>query len=322
MRHLPVRRLAGIASMLWLPILHAQAFSDPSPHRVGSVRHGGARLHYLEWGAKGPMVVLLPGYSLTAHVFDEIGPALAGSYHVIALTPRGFGESDAPDSSAYTVSTLVEDLHALFDSLRIERAALVGHSLAGTVAVDFALRYPARVTRLALLDAFPFIAPAVWDSITSLDPVAVPPFLGDTTYAAAAIYLARHRYSPWRPSFDADLRAKPLGAEGARRRALTAGYIADQSRGWPDLRRLTIRTLELCAIPTVASEYPWLTRTDPAHRAAQHYVTAYLRPFQRRMCAHFESIVPGGRSEELSGSHYLFFTDPMVTVRALRRFLR
>ena len=87
MRHLPVRRLAGIASMLWLPILHAQAFSDPSPHRVGSVRHGGARLHYLEWGAKGPMVVLLPGYSLTAHVFDEIGPALAGSYHVIALTP-------------------------------------------------------------------------------------------------------------------------------------------------------------------------------------------------------------------------------------------
>lgn len=308
-------------AVLWVCRVEAQVTRDRSPHRAGSTVHGGARLHWLAWGTKGPAVVLLPGYSLTAHVFDDIGPRLAVDHRVIALTPRGFGESDAPDSSAYTVPTLVEDLHAVFDSLGIERAAVAGHSLSGTVAAEFALRYPGRVTHLVLLDSYPYFAAAGGDSVANLDPIAVPPFRGDTTYAAAAQYLKRYRYVPWQPAFDSDLRAKPLGAEGARRRALTADYIASQWAAPPDISRLSVPALEVCAVPTVASEYPWLRPSDREYQRAQRFVAEHLRPFSRQLCERFAATVAGGRSVELRGSHYVFFTQPAVTVQTLRGFI-
>jgi hypothetical protein len=55
------------------PGTRGAAPADPSAHRSAFVVHRGARLHYLDWGGSGPAVVLLPGYGLTAHAFDEIG---------------------------------------------------------------------------------------------------------------------------------------------------------------------------------------------------------------------------------------------------------
>ncbi len=302
----------------------AQPVRDPSSHVVGYVQSADARLHYLAWGTRGPTVILLPGYSLTAHAFDDIGPLLAPHARVVALTPRGFGESDAPDSpnsSAYTMATLVADLRSLMDSLRIERATLVGHSLSGAVVAAFALQYPARVTQLVLLDAHPYLQAVGGDTIMDRDPVQPPAFHGDTTHDAVIAYLKHYRYSPWQPAFAADARAKPLGAEPERRRKLTAGYIDDQWKTPPDLRALTVPTLQVCAMPTVWSEYPWLTRADPAFRSASRYITRELRPLQRRLCAHFAATVALGRTREVAGSHYVFFTEPALTARLLRAAL-
>ena len=125
-------------AVLWVCRVEAQVTRDRSPHRAGSTVHGGARLHWLAWGTKGPAVVLLPGYSLTAHVFDDIGPLLAVDHRVIALTPRGFGESDAPDSSAYTVPTLVEDLHVEYYGSQVPISQVANVSLldARTITVQ------------------------------------------------------------------------------------------------------------------------------------------------------------------------------------------
>ena len=305
-----------------LGAVEAQARRDRSPHRVGHVSHDGVRLHYLSWGTAGSVIVLLPGFTLTAHAFDDIGPRLAVEHRVIALTPRGFGESDAPDdASGYTISTLVEDLHVLLDTLHVTRAALVAHSLSGTVAAHFALRFPERVSHLILLDAFPYFAAAGGDSVAALDPVETPPFQGDTTYDAAAVYLGRYRYVPWRRALDADLRVKPLGQEAARRRTLTTHYIEDQPRHPPDLSQLTVPAVEVCAVASVGSEYPWLQRSAAQFAAAQAYVTQHLVPFNRRLCQRFRDTVPGGRTEHLAGSHYVFFTQPDRTVQVVRRFL-
>lgn len=319
--------LFAAAATLWAALgadaqsSRTQSSGTHSPHRVAYVTRDGARLHYLTWGTAGPVVILLPGFSLTAHAYDDIGPLLASGHRVIALTPRGFGESDAPDSSAYIIETLVGDLRALMDSLHVERAALVAHSISGTVASHFALRYPARVSQLVLLDAFPYYGAAGGDSVASLDPVSAPPFSGDTTYDNAAAYLARYRFVPWRPALDADLRARPIGPENERRLALTVQYIDDQWRHAPDLARLTVPALQVCAVASVASEYPWLARTDSAYARARTYIERHLAPFNRALCQRFQDTVPRGRVVRLAGSHYVFFTQPQQTVRILRSAL-
>jgi pimeloyl-ACP methyl ester carboxylesterase len=303
--------------------LGAQDFKDVAAHRAGSLRSGGARLHYLEWPGTGSAIVLLPGFTLTAHVFDEIGPLLAPDHRVIALTPRGFGESDAPDSSTYTIATLARDLGALLDSLRLPRAILVGHSLGGTVAAHFALEHPDRVQQLVLLDSYPYYYRVEGaDSVDAKNPVTIPPFEGDTTYPAVATWLARYRYVPWRPAFETDLRAKSLGAEGARRRALTVRYVSDQWIAPPDLRRLAVPAVEVCARPTVATEYPWLSRADSQYRAAESYVRSQLQPLGHRLCARFPREAPGGQTHSMTGSHYVFFSRPEATAALLRKVVR
>lgn len=304
------------------PAPQSVTFVDRAPHQAGFVKHDGVRLHYLEWPGPGPTIVLLPGFSLTAHVFDEVATTLAENHRVIAITPRGFGESDAPDSSAYTIATLVSDLRVVLDSLYIRQVTLVGHSLAGSVIARFGTQYPKRVDRLIFLDAFPYFAAEGGDSIGALNPVQPPPFVGDSTYAAIATYLGKYWYAPWRPSLDADLRAKDLGPESARRRRLTLGYIRDQRAKPPNLSALRVPTLQLCAVASVGSEYPWLSRSSAEFEGAAQYVENTLRPFQRRLCERFAKTVPKARAESVLGSHYIFFTQPTLTVGAIRSFLK
>lgn len=322
MKFLRFIRAFTIVALVSGRALNAQSPADRSSHRSAYVVSSGARLHYLSWGRSGPVVILLPGFSLTAHAFDDIATRLAAGYRVIALTPRGFGESDAPANSAYTIETLVGDLRVLLDSMHVDRAALVAHSISGTVAAHFALRFPARVSHLVLLDAFPYFGAAGGDSVSALDPVSAPSFAGDTTYDAVAAYLARYRYVPWRPALDADLRVKPLGAENVRRRALTARYIADQARSAPDMHLLRVPTLEICARVSVASEYPWLRSGDSDYSRATQYITRHLVPFNKALCQRFKDTVPGGRVVDIQGSHYVFFTQPQQTAAIVRRFLQ
>ncbi|MDQ3516319.1 MAG: alpha/beta fold hydrolase, partial [Gemmatimonadota bacterium] len=211
------------------------------------ITHNGVRLHYLDWGGTRPAVILLPGYALTAHAFDDVGRLLAGEFRIIVVTPRGFGESDAPDSGTYTIGTMVADLRALLDSLGIHRAALVGHSIAGSTISEFARAYPHRVTKLVFLDAFPYFAAAGGDSVEALSPVTQHAFTGEMTYPRLRQFLTLYRFGGWSTALEADLRANALGGELARRRALTDGYVRDQRAHPPDLGALTVPALQILA---------------------------------------------------------------------------
>jgi pimeloyl-ACP methyl ester carboxylesterase len=279
------------------------------------------RLHYLDWGGSGPAVILLPGYALTAHAFDEIGTLLASDYRVIAVTPRGFGQSDAPDSSDYTVATMVEDLAALVDSLQLRRAAFVGHSISGSTIAKFARAHPNRVSRLVFLDAFPYFAAAGGDSVEAMSPVSGQGFTGEMTYARVREFLKTYRFGGWSPALEADLYANALGTELMRRRSLTDGYVRDQRVNPPDLSALSVDALQICAIPTLATEYPWLRGGTAQHAAAERYVRDVLQPFHRMLCRRFATIVPGAQTLEVPGSHYVFFTKPRLAAQMIRQFL-
>jgi pimeloyl-ACP methyl ester carboxylesterase len=75
---------------------------------------------------------------------------LSPSYHAIALTQRGHGDSDKPEC-CYTVDDFAADVDAFMDAVGIERATVVGHSGGTLIAPRVALSYPSRVSRLVLI---------------------------------------------------------------------------------------------------------------------------------------------------------------------------
>jgi 3-oxoadipate enol-lactonase len=101
----------------------------------------GTRLFYEVSGA-GPAVVLIHGFTLDHRMWREVVPSLAQHYTVLAYDVRGFGRSAPPVVSEPYQHR--DDLRALLDQLTIERAHLIGHSVGGNQAMEFALTYPER----------------------------------------------------------------------------------------------------------------------------------------------------------------------------------
>jgi pimeloyl-ACP methyl ester carboxylesterase len=113
----------------------------------------GVKLHYLDWGGKGPAAMLfLSSLGGTASDFQALATAFTDHYHVLGLTRRGQGQSAKPDTG-YDTFQLVEDIKAFLDQKNIKRAVLVGYSMAGNELTDFATVYPKRVVKLVYLDA-------------------------------------------------------------------------------------------------------------------------------------------------------------------------
>src|SRR3954463_9561974 len=108
---------------------------DPSPHRVAFLTINGARLHLLDWGRRGELLLLIHGWGSNAHVFDDLAPRLVDRYHVVGLTLRGFGESDTV-SSNYSLARYAADVRTVLDSLHVSHATIAAHSFGGWVLTE------------------------------------------------------------------------------------------------------------------------------------------------------------------------------------------
>jgi 3-oxoadipate enol-lactonase len=126
---------------------------------AGALPLAGAVLRYQVAGT-GPAVVLVHGFGLDMRMWDRQFAALAGDFRVVRYDCRGFGTTGPFDPAVpYTHAA---DLVALLDHLELGKAALVGLSFGGRVALQTALAAPDRVLALALLDAVLDGVP--WDS--------------------------------------------------------------------------------------------------------------------------------------------------------------
>jgi pimeloyl-ACP methyl ester carboxylesterase len=96
---------------------------------------------------------LLHGYAETSRMWRPLIAKLADRHMVIAPDLRGFGESSAP-ADGYTKAAMARDVHALLQSLKVDRVRIVGHDIGLMVAYAYAAQYPAEVDRIALMDAF------------------------------------------------------------------------------------------------------------------------------------------------------------------------
>jgi len=111
-------------------------------------------LHYTERGqaTQGKPVVLLHGYPLNSTIWQTEQDGLSDHYHVITPDLRGHGESPAPEG-IYEMDSMAQDVIALLDSLGVEKAAIMGHSMGGYVTLALWRLVPERFLALGLIDS-------------------------------------------------------------------------------------------------------------------------------------------------------------------------
>jgi pimeloyl-ACP methyl ester carboxylesterase len=111
----------------------------------------GISIAYDRRGSGTPLV-LIHGYPLDHTIWDQVAPLLEDSFDVIMPDVRGFGASSAV-YEPYTVDDLATDIWALLDSLGLDKAAVVGHSMGGYIALAFARLYPTHIRGLGLVSS-------------------------------------------------------------------------------------------------------------------------------------------------------------------------
>jgi pimeloyl-ACP methyl ester carboxylesterase len=109
----------------------------------------GTQISVVEAG-RGPAVVLVHGLAGSNHNWDPVIPQLAERFRVVAVDLPGHGNSEKPrgDHSLGAYATVLRDL---LEVLGYRRATVVGHSLGGGIAMQFAYQFPDRCERLVLV---------------------------------------------------------------------------------------------------------------------------------------------------------------------------
>ena len=115
------------------------------------INMNGMRLFYERRGHGTPLV-LIHGYPLDHTIWGLIVPLLENDFELILPDLRGFGESGLSGND-YRLTDLAADMVAVLDDLKIEKAAIVGHSMGGYLALAFAHAYPKRMSGLGLVSS-------------------------------------------------------------------------------------------------------------------------------------------------------------------------
>ena len=111
-------------------------------------RVNGVELAYELRGAGTP-IVMIHGAQGDQTMYAGLAAALAPSYQVLTFDQRGSGLSEKPDMP-YSIAMLADDTAALMDHLKISSAHIIGVSMGGMIAQEFALRHPQKVRALVL----------------------------------------------------------------------------------------------------------------------------------------------------------------------------
>ena len=262
----------------------------------------GLRFHYLDWGGDGDPLLLLAGLGCTAHIFVELAPHLTDRFRVLALTRRGHGLTDRVQSG-HALADAAEDARRLLDTLGIERAHVVGHSMGGGEVSSLAARHPGRVASVIYLDG-------AYDWADSPTPVGSEGAASPDRFASYEDYVDFvHSVLPddiWGPALDTMLRTcVDTHADGSVVEKLSAAAFAPFVHALNEFRH-PYSDVSAPALALYAVRDQWQD-ADATWRAA---------------CRdRFAAETANGQVIEIRASHYLFIDRRDEVLAAIREFL-
>src|SRR4051812_34655511 len=122
-----------------------------TPYAYEEMTIHGHRVAFQQAG-EGPVLLLVHGITSSADAWREVMPALAESHRVIAPDLLGHGRSAKPRGD-YSLGAYASGVRDLLTALGHDSATVVGHSLGGGVAMQFAYQFPERCDRLVLVSS-------------------------------------------------------------------------------------------------------------------------------------------------------------------------
>jgi pimeloyl-ACP methyl ester carboxylesterase len=245
-----------LLAVLAAAALSPAALAAPAPGQDGHAAHGHAhadfesgRFHVRIDGPEKPVgdVILIPGLSSSPEVWDGLTAQLKDRYRVHRIHVQGFAGAPPRDNATGPVAAPVaEDLARYIAEQGLNKPAVIGHSMGGTIAMMLAARHPDSVGKLMVVDMVPFMGAMFGPPGTTAEgvaPVADQLYAAQTTgpedqyrqQAAAAITGMINTES---------LRAGPLQDAAASDRAVSASafreLVVTDLR--PELARITAPT--------------------------------------------------------------------------------
>lgn len=234
----------------------------------------------------GPVIVLLTGSNLDRRMWDREAAWLSKTHTVVRYDLRAHGQSDTVTAPF----SMLGDLIGLMDTLKIEKATLIGLSAGSTIALDAALEHPDRVDRIVLAGPAP----------SGYIPKVQPPFV---TPLMAALKAADYAKIP------DILLATPVFAAPPEAQPLVRRMVTENDKMWTVKRELmqapkpALDRLESVKVPTlvlIGDQDVW--QSEPAEILAKR--------------------IPGARIVRIAGGgHLLNLTSPKEFDAAIAGFL-
>lgn len=243
--------LAGALSFAAAAPAFAQAHGDhgqpqvQAPEAAAGHDHAHAafesgRFHVRVDGPEHPVgdVILIPGLSSSPHAWDLLTEELKGRYRVHRIHVQGFAGAPAEDNATGNVSAPVaEDLARYIAERGLNKPAVIGHSMGGTIGMMLAARHPDSVGKLMVVDMVPFMGamftqPGTVPTVESVTPMA------DTIHQG----MANSPREQYQAQADAQIVAM-INTESQRAKPLEDSRSSDQKVSAAAFRELIVTDL-------------------------------------------------------------------------------
>lgn len=288
------RRFLAAAAALGLAGC-APAIAPVAPRReTGFAEVNGTRLYY-EFAGSGETVVLLHAFMLDGRMWDDQFDALAGEFRAIRYDARGFGRSALP--KAGEPYSHVDDLAALLAKLEAGTPHVVGASMGGRFALDYAVTHPDAVRSVAVIDTV--VSGWQWSQewLASYAPIVAAGRRGDIP-EAKQLWLDHPVFAP----------AREHPEVAARLRLMVAEYS-----GW----HLVHPSTERPVAPPALQQLGRVTKPTLVVVGSRD-----LTEFQRIAEQVERGVARGTRATVPGAGHVANMEAPDTVTRALREFLR
>lgn len=272
-----LRFLALFVTSLFVALPGVAAAQTPLPTPMAAPAFRSDRI-IVETRGRGPDVIFIPGLGSTGAAWRSTADKLDDRYRVHLITIRGFGQTDiGANASGGLAGPAAAEIERYIREQRLDRPALIGHSLGGQIALRVAADMGDRVGRVMVVDSAPFFPSLVDARVTAqqVEPLARLGYqalmlFGDQALKGQVSALGGDLGLAGDMVFDG------LGLQGGDRRVLAQGLYEALT---VDLRR---RLREVTAPVTVV--YGWTPDTNsPRNRLEGLYrygFTNLRRPAQ------------------------------------------